>query len=44
MHFSVHGFDWQIIALLLLRHAIGMIDPDGDEDEDASGFFYVSMI
>lgn len=33
---------WQLMALLLLRHALTITDPDGDDD--ASAFFSVSGI
>ena len=35
-------FLWQLIALLLLRHALTITDPDGEDD--TSTFFSVSGI
>ena len=37
-------FLWQLIALLLLRHALTITDPDSGDDEDTSTFFSVSGI
>lgn len=40
---SLHlNFHWQLMALLLLRHALSVTDADGEED--ASTFFSVSGI
>lgn len=37
------NFHWQLMALLLLRHALPMTDTDGD-DEDPTAFFSVSWL
>ena len=39
--FKFTGFVWQLMALLLLRHALTITDADTDGDDDTSTFFSV---
>lgn len=41
--YNLDAVVWQLMALLLLRHALSITDDDGEGDDDASTFFSVSI-